>query len=55
MTDPPLNAPTGFRTGKGVASWNLRAELWKLRVMRREAEGDVRRRIAGEKLREAIL
>jgi hypothetical protein len=26
-TYPPLNAPTGFRTGKGVASANLREDV----------------------------
>ncbi len=49
-TDPPLKAPTGFRTGKGVASANLRAEVVKLRVVD-DAETA---RITG-RMREAIF
>lgn len=53
-TDPPLNAPTGFRTGRGAAtSANLRVDVWKLRVVR-AAEGE-ERRIAGLSMRVAIL
>lgn len=54
-TDPPLKAPTGFFTGKGVTSANLRVDVWKLRVARTATEGVERVRIAGERMREAIV
>lgn len=51
-TNPPLNAPTGFRAGSGEASCILRAEVWKPR----DAVGEASRRLAaGAKLRDAML
>lgn len=52
MTNPPLNAPTGLRTGIGVAiSVSLLEDVWKLR----DAEGVAMERIAGENMRDAIV
>ena len=53
-TYPPLKAPTGFRTGKGIASANRRGDVWKLRDMRREADGVEMRRIDGRRVRDAM-
>lgn len=53
-TDPPLKAPTGFRTGKGAASVNLREDEWKLRAARRVAAGEDAARIIGDRRRDAI-
>jgi hypothetical protein len=50
-TDPPLNAPTGFRTGNGVASASRLADVWKLRAV--ELPAMVRK--AGETIRDAIV
>ena len=50
LTHPPLNAPMGFLAGRGETSWSLRAEVVNVR---REVE--VRRLIAGERVREAIV
>ncbi len=52
-TYPPLNAPTGFRTGNGETSANLRGEVWKLRVAFNVAAG-VDKRMAGLRMRVAI-
>ena len=54
-THPPLNAPTGFRTGRGTASASLREDVWKLRVVRRVAEGSIVARIAGARIRDAMV
>lgn len=53
-TYPPLKAPTGLRTGS-TTSAILREEVWKLRVVRRAEEGEERERMAGERMRAAIL
>lgn len=57
MTNPPLNAPTGFRTGNGVTtSASLLDEVWKLLVVRRAAEGvEMAVRIEGSSIRDAIF
>lgn len=56
LTYPPLNAPTGFRTGNGVTtSASLLDEVWKLLAVRRAADGVARAHIAGESIRDAIL
>lgn len=55
-TDPPLKAPTGFRTGNGVAIASAyRLELvWKPRIAgRKGAEAEVRR-IAADNVRDAM-
>ena len=55
-TDPPLNAPTGFRAGNGVASANLSEDVWKLRVaMRAEGTKLEERRVAAGKSLDAII
>jgi hypothetical protein len=55
-TDPPLNAPTGFRTGRGVAaSANLREEVWKLRDSWIVAGVEETERIAGNRMRDAMI
>ena len=63
-TYPPLNAPTGFRTGRAavaVASWNRRADEWNGREVwvwgRGESVVDVRReaRIEGVRILEAMV
>ena len=54
-THPPLNAPTGFLTGKGAAtSASLREDVWKLRVARIAVEGEERARIDGDRIRDAM-
>jgi hypothetical protein len=54
-TYPPLNAPTGFRAGNAAAaSASLCEEVWKLRDVRRAAEGEIAR-IAGDSMRDAIV
>ena len=53
-TNPPRKAPTGFRTGKGVASANLRDEVWKLRDVRRAADDEEIRRVDGKRIRDAM-
>lgn len=55
QTDPPLKAPTGFLAGNGVASASLRVDVWKLRVVRRAAEGVEMARMAGDRMREVIV
>ena len=52
-THPPLNAPTGLRTGSGTASASVRDETWNDRVVRMLAEGEAR--IACAKMRDAIV
>lgn len=54
VTDPPLKAPTGFRTGKVAAASASRVEVWKRRTVRSEACGDDIARIAGESNRDAM-
>lgn len=60
-TYPPRKAPTGFRTGSGVAttgattSASCLAELWKLRAVRKAVVGVKRQRVADERNRLAIL
>jgi hypothetical protein len=49
-TYPPLNAPTGFRTGNCTAS----ASLWE-EVKFRITDGEERLRIAGLRRREYIV
>lgn len=51
QTHPPLNAPTGFRTGNGVTSANLRADVVKPRT----AVGVDNVRIAAGRTRAAIV
>lgn len=56
QTNPPLNAPTGFRGGKGAASVSRRDDVWKLRATQSVVDGDETARVAAEdRRREAIL
>jgi len=54
-THPPLKAPYGFRTGKGVASASLRDEVWKVLAVRRATDGAERARMAVERVRADIV
>lgn len=55
MPYPPLNAPTGFLAGKGAASANRRDDVWKLRAIRKVADGEEVVRIACDRKRKAMV
>ena len=63
-TYPPLNAPTGFRTGRAaaaVASWSRRADEWNVREVWVWSRGDIvvdgwrKARIEGVRILEAMV
>lgn len=55
-TNPPLNAPTGFRGGNGIASASLLEDVWNLRLrIRVKGKKVEERRVAAGKSRNAIM